>query len=159
VLEVLRAEGWDPGSSTVDNVAVTFMSFSPDSVRHLLHSVPPQYICQLVDDLTIHEIRGGLGLGLITGNAVANLMKATQLEGERILDAGLVGLAGPGIEYVRERPETIRRWLEAGRRFRVWTVDSEEDVALCRELGIQEVTSNVPARVLAQLHEASPQGR
>ncbi|MFE8886593.1 glycerophosphodiester phosphodiesterase [Pseudarthrobacter enclensis] len=159
VLEVLRAEGWDPGSSTVDNVAVTFMSFSPDSVRHLLHSVPPQYICQLVDDLTIHEIRGGLGLGLITGNAVANLMKATQLEGERILDAGLVGLAGPGIEYVRERPETIRRWLEAGRRFRVWTVDSAEDVALCRELGIQEVTSNVPARVLAQLHEASPQGR
>ncbi|MEV7638145.1 glycerophosphodiester phosphodiesterase family protein [Pseudarthrobacter enclensis] len=159
VLEVLRAEGWDPGSSTVDNVAVTFMSFSPDSVRHLLHSVPPQYICQLVDDLTIHEIRGGLGLGLITGNAVANLMKATQLEGERILDAGLVGLAGPGIEYVRERPETIRRWLDAGRRFRVWTVDSEEDVALCRELGIQEVTSNVPARVLAQLHEASPQGR
>ncbi|KSU69381.1 glycerophosphodiester phosphodiesterase [Pseudarthrobacter enclensis] len=159
VLEVLRAEGWDPGSSTVDNVAVTFMSFSPDSVRHLLHSVPPQYICQLVDDLTIHEIRGGLGLGLITGNAVANLMKATQLEGERILDAGLVGLAGPGIEYVRERPETIRRWLEAGRRFRVWTVDSEEDVDLCRELGIQEVTSNVPARVLAQLHEASPQGR
>ncbi|MBT2250817.1 glycerophosphodiester phosphodiesterase [Arthrobacter sp. BHU FT2] len=159
VLEVLRAEGWDPGSSTVDNVAVTFMSFSPDSVRHLLHSVPPQYICQLVDDLTIHEIRGGLGLGLITGNAVANLMKATQLEGERILDAGLVGLAGPGIEYVRERPETIRRWLEAGRRFRVWTVDSEEDVALCRGLGIQEVTSNVPARVLAQLHEASPQGR
>ncbi|MFC9770235.1 MULTISPECIES: glycerophosphodiester phosphodiesterase [unclassified Pseudarthrobacter] len=159
VLEVLRSEGWDPGSSTVDNVAVTFMSFSPDSVRHLLQSVPAQYICQLVDDLTVHEIRGGLGLGLITGGAVANLMKATQLEGERILDAGLVGLAGPGIDYVRERPDTIRQWLEAGRRFRVWTVDSAEDVALCRELGIQEVTTNVPARVLSQLQVAPSQGR
>lgn len=159
VLEVLRSEGWDPGSSTVDNVAVTFMSFSPDSVRHLLLSVPPQYICQLVDDLTVHEIRGGLGLGLITGGAVANLMKATQLEGERILDAGLVGLAGPGIDYVRERPDTIRQWLEAGRRFRVWTVDSAEDVALCRELGIQEVTTNVPARVLSQLQVAPSQGQ
>lgn len=159
VLEVLRSEGWDPASSTVDNVAVTFMSFSPDSVRHLLQSVPAQYICQLVDDLTIHEIRGGLGLGLITGGAVANLMKATQLEGERILDAGLVGMAGPGMDYVRERPATVRRWLESGRRFRVWTVDAEEDVALCRELGIQEITTNVPARVLAQLQLASPQGR
>ena len=159
VLEVLRSEGWDPQSSTVDNVAVTFMSFSPDSVRHLLQSVPPQYICQLVDDLTIHEIRGGLGLGLITGSAVANLMKATQLEGERILDDREVGMAGPGIDYVRERPATIRRWLDSGRRFRVWTVDSPEDVALCQELGIHEITTNVPARVLDQLHAASPQGK
>jgi glycerophosphoryl diester phosphodiesterase len=159
VLEVLRSEGWDPESSTVDNVAVTFMSFSPDSVRHLLHSVPPQFICQLVDDLTIHEIRGGLGLGPIAGGAVTNLMKAAQLEGEQILDDGLVGMAGPGIDYVRERPHTIRRWLDSGRRFRVWTVDSEEDVALCRDLGIQEITSNVPARVLDQLRLGVPQGK
>ena len=159
VLEVLRSEGWDPESSTVDNVAVTFMSFSPDSVRHLLHSVPPQFICQLVDDLTIHEIRGGLGLGPIAGGAVTNLMKAAQLEGEQILDDGLVGMAGPGIDYVRERPHTVRRWLDSGRRFRVWTVDSEEDVALCRDLGIQEITSNVPARVLDQLRLGAPQGK
>lgn len=159
VLEVLRSEGWDPESSTVDNVAVTFMSFSPDSVRHLLHSVPPQYICQLVDDLTIHEIRGGLGLGPIAGGAVTNLMKATQLEGEQILDDGVVGIAGPGIDYVRERPHTVRRWLDSGRRFRVWTVDSEEDVALCRDLGIQEITSNVPARVLDQLRLGASQGK
>ncbi|MGX5718269.1 glycerophosphodiester phosphodiesterase [Arthrobacter sp. MAHUQ-56] len=159
VLEVLRSEGWDRESSTVDNVAVTFMSFSPDSVRHLLHSVPPQYICQLVDDLTVHEIRGGLGLGPIAGGAVTNLMKATQLEGEQILDEGVVGIAGPGIDYVRERPQTVRRWLHAGRRFRVWTVDTEEDVALCRDLGIQEITSNVPARVLDQLRLGAPQGK
>jgi glycerophosphoryl diester phosphodiesterase len=159
VLELLRREGWDPAGSTVDNVAVTFMSFSPDSVRHLLRSVPAQYVCQLVDDINIHEIRGGLGLGPITGGAIANLMKATQLEGERILDGCLAGLAGPGIDYVREHPATIQRWLASGRRFRVWTVDSPEDVALCQELGIHELTTNVPARVLGQLQLASPQGR
>ena len=118
---------------------MTFMSFSPDSVRHLLRSVPAQYICQLVDDI--------------------NLMKATQLEGERILDSRVAGLAGPGIDYVRGHPATIKRWLASGRRFRVWTVDSPEDVALCQELGIHELTTNVPARVLGHLQLASPQGR
>lgn len=159
VLELLRREGWDPAGSTLDNIAVTFMSFSPDSVRYLLRSVPAEFVCQLVDDVTIHEIRGGLGLGLITGGAIANLMKATQLEAERILDGRLVGLAGPGIDYVRGHPGAVRRWLDSGRRFRVWTVDSATDVALCQELGIHEITTNVPARVLGQLRMASPQGR
>lgn len=157
VLEVLRAEGWDQETSTLENVTVTFMSFSPESVRHLLEYVAAKYVCQLVDNIDIHEIRDGLGLGPLTGGAVANLMKATQLEAERILDDGAAGLAGPGIDYVREHPDTIRRWLDSGRRFRVWTVDSPEDVSLCRELGIQEITTNVPARVLDQLRVA-PQG-
>jgi glycerophosphoryl diester phosphodiesterase len=156
VLEVLQSAGWEPGSSSMDNVSV---SFSPDSVRHLLSSVPPEFICQLVDDVDIRVIRGGLGFGHIAGGAIANVMKAAQLEGERILDNSEVGLAGPGIKYVRRHPETVRRWLASGRRFRVWTVDSEQDVALCAKLGVQEITTNVPARVLSQLQFASPQGR
>jgi glycerophosphoryl diester phosphodiesterase len=86
-------------------------------------------------------------------------MRATQLEAERILDGRLAGLAGPGIDYVRAHPGAVRRWFDSGRRFRVWTVDSAEDVALCQELGVQEITTNVPARVLGQLSLASPQGR
>jgi glycerophosphoryl diester phosphodiesterase len=97
-------------------------------------------------------------LGLITGGAIANVMKAAQLEGERILDAGEAALAGPGVDYVRRHPATVQRWLEQGRRLRVWTVDSEQDVALCQDLGVHEITTNVPARVLGQLHVASPQG-
>jgi len=159
VLEVLRAEGWDARSSSLDNIAVTFMSFSPESVRHLLRSVPPRYVCQLVDDIDIRDIRAGLGLGLITGGAIANLMKAAQLEGERILDNGEVLLAGPGMDYVRQHTGMVQRWLDSGRLLRVWTVDSGEDVEFCRELGVQEITTNVPARVLAQLQMASPQGR
>jgi glycerophosphoryl diester phosphodiesterase len=158
VLEVLRSGGWDARSSSVDNVAVTFMSFSPESVRRLLRSVPAEYICQLVDDVNVRELRGELGWGLITGGAIANVMKAAQAEGERILDHGDASLAGPGVDYIRRHPATVQRWMERGRRFRVWTVDSEQDVALCRGLGVHEITTNVPARVLSQLQVASQHG-
>ncbi|CAH0269648.1 putative glycerophosphodiester phosphodiesterase 1 [Arthrobacter sp. Bi83] len=151
VLEVLRAEGWDPRTSRLGNIRVTFMSFSPDSVRHLCKTVPAEFICQLVDDINVAEIREELGLGPLTGGAVANVMKAAQLEGERILNDCEVGMAGPGIDYVREHSRTVRRWLDSGRRFRVWTVDATNDVALCQGLGIHEITTNKPALVLAQL--------
>ncbi|MBP1137992.1 glycerophosphoryl diester phosphodiesterase [Arthrobacter sp. PvP023] len=155
VLEVLAAEGWDPGTSKVDNVSVSFMSFSPDSVKHLLRSVPAEFVCQLVDDVNAEEIREELGLGVITGGALANVMRAAQVEGERILNDCEVRLAGPGIDYVRQHARTVKRWMDSGRRFRVWTVDSDQDVALCQELGIHEITSNRPAQVLARLSERS----
>ena len=151
VLAVLEAEGWDRATSMLDNIRISFMSFSPDSVKHLLRSVPAAAICQLVDDVNVEEIREELGLGPVTGGALANVMKAAQTEGERILEDCEVGLAGPGIGYVRGHSRTVQRWLDSGRRFRVWTVDSAEDVALCRELGIQEITTNRPAEVRAQL--------
>lgn len=151
VLEVLRSEGWDPVTSRLGNIRITFMSFSPDSVRHLRKTVPAEFICQLLDDINVAEIREELGLGPLTGGAVANVMKAAQLEGERILNDCEVGMAGPGIDYVRQHARTVQRWLASGRRFRVWTVDAENDVALCRGLGIHEITTNKPAQVLAQL--------
>lgn len=151
VLEVLRREGWDPLTSRLGNIRITFMSFSPDSVRHLRKTVPGEFICQLLDDINVAEIREELGLGPLTGGAVANVMKAAQLEGERILNDCEVGMAGPGIDYVRQHARTVQRWLASGRRFRVWTVDAENDVALCQGLGIHEITTNRPAQVLAQL--------
>jgi glycerophosphoryl diester phosphodiesterase len=154
VLEILAAAGWDPATSRLGNILVSFMSFSPDSVKHLLQSVPASAVCQLVDDVNVEEIRGELGLGALTGGALANVMRAAQSEAERMLGEGVVGLAGPGISYVREHARTVRRWLDSGRRLRVWTVDSANDVALCRELGIHEITTNVPAQVLAQLSAA-----
>lgn len=151
VLALLEEEGWTPGESRLENIRISFMSFDTDSVQRLLQSVPKEYICQLVDDFTVKEIRQELGLGFLTGGAVANVMRATQLEAERVLDAGEVHLAGPGIDYIREHARNVQRWLEAGRVFRVWTVDSEKDVALCQGLGIHEITTNKPAQVLAQL--------
>lgn len=151
VLDVLLSEGWTPGESRLENIQVSFMSFDSDSIQHLLKTVPAQHICQLVDNFSVQELRQELGLGPITAGAVANVMKATQLEAERILDHGEVGIAGPGIDYVREHARNVQRWLESGSVFRVWTVDSEKDVALCQGLGIHEITTNKPAQVLAQL--------
>jgi glycerophosphoryl diester phosphodiesterase len=151
VLAILEAEGWDRSTSMLDNIRISFMSFSPDAVKHLLRTVPPAAICQLVDDVEVEEIREELGLGPFTGGALANLMKAAQAEGERLLDDCEVGLAGPGIDYVRRHSRTVRRWLDSGRTFRVWTVDLAEDVALCQEIGIQEITTNRPAEIRAQL--------
>jgi glycerophosphoryl diester phosphodiesterase len=108
-----------------------------------------------VDDVNVADIREELGLGALTGGALANVMKAAQAEAERILDAAETGIAGPGIGYVRAHPGTVQRWLGSGRKFRVWTVDDAGDVELCRELGIHEITTNCPARVLSQLMAAS----
>ena len=151
VLALLEEEGWTPEESRLENIQISFMSFDTDSVQRLLQTVPKEHICQLVDDFTVKEIRQELGLGFLTGGAVANVMRATQLEAERVLDAGEVAIAGPGIDYVREHARNVQRWLESGRIFRVWTVDSEKDVALCQGLGIHEITTNKPAQVLAQL--------
>lgn len=158
VLEVLAEHGWAPESSVVDNINVTFMSFSSDSIQHLLRVVPPNFLCQLVHEVDLADLREDHGLGPITGGAVANVLRAAQLDAERVLDEGEVLLAGPGIDYVREHARTVQRWMESGRRFRVWTVDSENDVALCQGLGIHEITTNKPAAVLAQIgsQEAYP---
>ncbi|MCR1162212.1 glycerophosphodiester phosphodiesterase [Paenarthrobacter sp. UW852] len=155
VLALLAEEGWTPEESRLENIQVSFMSFDSDSVQRLLETVPPQHVCQLVDDYTVQEIREELGLGFLTGGAVANVMKAMQEEAERVLDEGQAGIAGPGIDYVREHARNVQRWLEAGRVFRVWTVDSQKDVALCQGLGIHEITTNKPAQVLAQLMVSS----
>jgi len=151
VLDVLRDREWNPVTSMLDNIMVSFMSFSPDAVKHLLESVPAAAVCQLVDDVNVAEIREELRLGALTGGALANVMKAAQAEGERILAAGEAGMAGPGIGYVRAFPGTVERWIGSGRRVRVWTVDAEDDVERCRELGVHEITTNWPAQVLAQL--------
>jgi len=151
VLDVLRDREWNPVTSMLDNIMVSFMSFSPDAVKHLLESVPAAAVCQLVDDVNVAEIREELRLGALTGGALANVMKAAQAEGERILAAGEAGMAGPGIGYVRAFPGTVERWIGSGRRVRVWTVDAQDDVERCRELGVHEITTNWPAQVLTQL--------
>lgn len=151
VMKTLTDHGWVAESSVVDNISVSFMSFSSDSISHLLRSVPGDFICQLVHQVDLQVLREDQGLGLITRGAVANVLRAAQAEAERTLNHGAVLMAGPGIDYVRRHAPAVQRWMESGRRFRVWTVDSDEDVALCQGLGIHEITTNKPARVLAQI--------
>lgn len=151
VLAVLEARGWEPQSSRLGNVRVSFMSFDADAIRYLLERVPAEHVCMLVDDVQVEDVRTDLALGRLTGGAVANVLKAAQAEAEAILDTARAGIAGPGIGYVRSHPNRVRDWLSDGRRFRVWTVDEPDDVEHCLSLGVQEITTNRPAEVLRQV--------
>lgn len=157
VLRTLEEHGWDSSTSRLGNIAISFMSFDADSVKFLQSKVPADKLCMLVDQMDLDEVREELKLGTLTGAAVTNVLRAAQSEAERILTAGEAGIAGPGIDYVKEHPNTVRAWLAAGTRFRVWTVDRPEDVTLCLTLGIQEITTNRPAEVLAQVRSAQPE--
>jgi glycerophosphoryl diester phosphodiesterase len=52
---------------------------------------------------------------------------------------------GPGINEVRANPELIARLKKLGRSVSVWTVDRDEDIELCKELGVDILITNTPA--------------
>jgi glycerophosphoryl diester phosphodiesterase len=53
---------------------------------------------------------------------------------------------GPGISMVRERPEIIEKFRRWGRSINLWTVDSGSDIELARDLGVDILITNKPAR-------------
>jgi glycerophosphoryl diester phosphodiesterase len=70
--------------------------------------------------------------------------------GYRLTDGVLprsVPIAGPSIEILRSRPETVGRIRQSGRRVHVWTVDDESDVELCLSLGVDAIITNRPREV------------
>ncbi len=52
----------------------------------------------------------------------------------------------PGIEELRENPALISKIKQLGKSTAVWTVDSGSDIELCRDLGVDIVITNTPAR-------------
>lgn len=147
----LMQQGWDPESSTLANVSISFMSFNPDSVKHLLEKVPAHTVCQLVSDVRPAELRAELHLGVLTAAAVIGLLRRALNDGEQNIDSHAAGMAGPGLDYVVAHPARVARWIAEGIRLRVWTVDEPDDVDLMRLLGVHEITTNRPAFVRAQL--------
>jgi glycerophosphoryl diester phosphodiesterase len=61
-------------------------------------------------------------------------------------------IAGPGIDLLRESPKVARRLRKQGRRIHVWTVNTEADLDLCLELGVEAVITDNPTRILAHLN-------
>jgi glycerophosphoryl diester phosphodiesterase len=57
-------------------------------------------------------------------------------------------IVGPGIAELREHPGLGRRLVEARRRIHVWTVNTEEELELCRSLGVEAVISDKPGYML-----------
>lgn len=147
LIAFLMDEGWDPESSMLGRVDISFMSFNPDSLRQLAESAPHHALCQLVADVKPQDVRDALRFGAIAEGALINVMQRALKEGEELLDHQQVGVAGPGLAYARDHPERIRRWLHDGARVRVWTVDTVEDARFLLDLGVQELTTDHPARL------------
>lgn len=156
VLAELMRAGWDPETSRIGNVAVTLMSFDPGSIDYLLQSVSGQYLCQLVTGIDEDFVDD---FGLFGRAAVEQVIRRTLVGGIGRLNAGAVGIAGPGVAFARDNPGLVRRWIEAGLTLRVWTVDDDDDIDFLTALGVRELTSNRPAyvkRYLAATREAEP---
>ncbi|WP_154604770.1 glycerophosphodiester phosphodiesterase [Arthrobacter sp. AQ5-05] len=152
-LERLRLHGWSPEQSMAGAVRVSFMSFHPKALKYLAQKVPAQFLCQLLEEVKdVQETLGGAPGGAPN---TASLLRRAMAEGERLVDSGVASIAGPGVDYLYAHPENAARWLGAGRSFRVWTVDTEENLALCQALGVTEVTSNRPAEIRALLDRIS----
>lgn len=60
-------------------------------------------------------------------------------------------IAGPGIRLLRRHPSLGRELRRRGRRVHVWTVNTEEDLDLCVELGVEAVITDRPAMALEHL--------
>ena len=58
-------------------------------------------------------------------------------------------IIGPGIGELRDHPG-LGRHLE-GWRVHVWTVNTDEDLALCQDLGVEAVITDRPAYMLERL--------
>jgi glycerophosphoryl diester phosphodiesterase len=143
----LMDEGWDQESSRLGNLEISFMSFNPDSMRQLAESAPHHMLCQLVADVEPQEVRDALRFGSIAEGALITVLQRALKEGEELIDRQEVGIAGPGVQYVRDHPERVRRWIREGLRVRVWTVNTVEDALFLAGLGVQEMTSDYPARI------------
>ncbi|MCB2176980.1 MAG: hypothetical protein KQH57_14300 [Actinomycetales bacterium] len=135
VLRVLDDAGWRDGR--VADVTISLMSFHPGSLGYLARSVDPVSLMPLVDLLDPAELDG---LDIATAEALLGQSVA-------LADSGGAGGVGPSVGYLRAEPARVRRWVEAGRLVRVWTVDTAADLADCMSAGVAEVTTNDPAGV------------
>ncbi len=66
-----------------------------------------------------------------------------------VLSPGWV--AGPGMHVLRAKPKLGRRLRAAGHRIVVWTVNTEEDLHYCMDLGVEAVITDRPDHLRALL--------
>jgi len=104
---------------------VRVMSFSWFSLRRCLELAPRLEMVYLMERVPLRFRDGTLPLG--------------------------ARIAGPSIEVVRAHPRYVGRAHAQGNEVHVWTVNSEEDVALCADLGVDAIITDHPGRTLAQL--------
>jgi glycerophosphoryl diester phosphodiesterase len=64
---------------------------------------------------------------------------------------------GPSIGALRHSPRYVERVHRRGRQVYVWTVNTPEDVELCRRAGVDAIITDRPGAVLNLLDRGGPQ--
>lgn len=133
LIEVLRRFGLvaEPGAPSDGGRAgpatscVTVMSFAPLALRRMRFLAP-----NLPTVLLMNVLLPGRRAGQLTSSAQ---------------------IGGPGMHLIRQDPDYVRRLHERGHQAYVWTADSEQDVDLCLDLGVDAIITNRPAQVRMQV--------
>jgi glycerophosphoryl diester phosphodiesterase len=60
-------------------------------------------------------------------------------------------ILGPGIDTLTRHPKFARKLLRTGRELHVWTVNTQDQLDLCRSLGVRAVITDKPAQLLGWL--------
>jgi glycerophosphoryl diester phosphodiesterase len=60
-------------------------------------------------------------------------------------------ILGPGIDQLTKHPKFAEKLAHSGRELHVWTVNTEEELALCRALGARAVITDRPQEMLGWL--------
>jgi glycerophosphoryl diester phosphodiesterase len=60
-------------------------------------------------------------------------------------------IAAPGVDELRRRPRLAGRLRRTGHRLQVWVVNTEDDLDLCLQLGVEAVITDRPDRILGLL--------
>lgn len=123
VVSLIRRFGLDQPKPTGPRVSL--MSFSQVALRRMRELAPAIATVLLMDRIPLRARTGWL--------------------------PGGARIAGPGIHIIRADPDYVARVHSAGSQVYVWTVDENEDIDLCIELGVDAMISNRPAVVLARL--------
>lgn len=151
----LLGAGWDPETSRLGAVEVSFMSFYAGSLQYLAPTVDTEFLCQLLSVVPAEPATGRFSLGPLaplSRAAVRATLRQATADAERLIWEGRAGIAGPGMEYVRQNLADVKAWLASGRTLRVWTADEDADVDLLLAAGVQQITTNLPASVLERVH-------
>jgi len=120
LVEMLRRFGWaDP--SAYEPARVRVMSFSWLSLRRVRQWAPTLPTVFLMERVPLRFRDGSLPLG------------------SRI--------AGPSIHVLRAHPGYVQRAHAAGHEVHVWVVNHDDDLALCRQLGVDAVITDKPGQV------------
>ena len=112
---------------------VTVMSFSAVALNRVARLAPDLEIALLVEGATPWTVINGM------------------------LRPGWI--VGPGIETLEERPRLRRRLQESGHRVHVWIVNTEEQLALCQEMGVEAVITDRPGHIRRLLGNPPPRGQ